>query len=72
MSHMCLHIRHYYRHLHSLETFIMDNALHFPLPNFSSFSTVNSQPLNVQRLTFKVGLDVLHSVSDMIPPFSRY
>ena len=72
MSHMCLHIRHYYRHLHSLETFIMDNALHFPLPTFSSFSTVNSQPLNVQRLTFKVGLDVLHSVSDMIPPFSCY
>ena len=46
MSHMCLHIHHYYRHLHSLETFIMDNASHFPLPTFSSFSTANSLNLS--------------------------
>ena len=46
MSHMCLHIRHYFRHSHSLETFITDNASHFPLPTFSSFSAVNSLNLS--------------------------
>ena len=46
MSHMCLHIHHYFRHSHSLETFITDNASHFPLPSFSSFSAVNSLNLS--------------------------
>ena len=73
------HVSHVFTHLSLLSSLAFPQNLYnrqcvaFSPPHlFLFFCCELSQPLNVQCLTFKVGLDVLYSASDMIPPFSHY
>ena len=73
------HVSHVFTHPSLLSSLAFPRNLYngqcvaFSPPHlFLLFRCELSQPLNVQHLTFKVGLDVLYSVSDMIPPFSCY
>ena len=74
------HVSHVFTHLSLLLSLAFPWNLYnrqcvaFSPPHlFLFFCCELSQPLNVHwHLTFKVGLDILYSVSDMIPPFSHY